>query len=285
MVATLYLFVTATSIVGLNIANGHNMFVVYRLVPDATAFLEKESQSKDALINGFLLVTISGIQAISIWGLWVVWSRNWRIAFAPTVLLVVEFVTVIVLCAKLGPRKALDGSPYDGYEAAKVIPNLCRLWVSQICTTLVTGRFWWIARRVGGRQDVRISQKGSLYRAVVSRIFQSCFLVDIFYLWMMFDVLGVVSPEGAILAKYVFQMVLMIAPMRVLSFLSSEVVSQVLNPNGSDLEHPGEDQDAPSQPLDIGAIKMSLPALPSDSKTSGHLLESVLADRVTEGKV
>ncbi|KAG9029859.1 hypothetical protein FRB95_004777 [Tulasnella sp. JGI-2019a] len=87
------------------------MFVVYKLVPDATAFLEKDSQSKDALINGLLLVTISGIQAISIWGLWVIWSRNWRIAFALSVLLVVEFVTVIVLCAKLGPRKHLTDLP------------------------------------------------------------------------------------------------------------------------------------------------------------------------------
>ncbi|KAG9013162.1 hypothetical protein FRB94_003602 [Tulasnella sp. JGI-2019a] len=60
----------------------------------------------------------------------------------------------------------------------------------------------------------------------------------------------------------------------------------MLDPNGSDLEYPREDQGAPSQPLDVGAIKMtSLPTPPSDSKTSGHLLESALADRVTEEKV
>ncbi|KAG9029854.1 hypothetical protein FRB95_004772, partial [Tulasnella sp. JGI-2019a] len=128
-------FVTATSHIVISIAKGYDKFVKYREFPDAVAYSEKEYLLK-VTINGWIFIfMIWNVEVILIWRLWVVWSGDWRVALPPIALFIIEFVSGVIPCARIGP-----GEAFNSHGTEEIMASVCLLLVNLICTPLVIAR-------------------------------------------------------------------------------------------------------------------------------------------------
>ncbi|KAG9013159.1 hypothetical protein FRB94_003599 [Tulasnella sp. JGI-2019a] len=241
---TLCLFVTATSHIVINIVEGYDRFVTYRASPAVVGYSEK-GYLLEATINGwFFIFAIWNVEVILIWRLWVVWSRDWRVALLPAVLFIIEFVAGTVLCAQMGPGEVFDNSHRKSHSMEEIIAGVCLLSVNVICTPLVIARLWWIGRRA------QIRHTRNLYQTVTIRLVESGSLYTVTsFVWVISYLRpGSAYPGMSIFVTYVFQATITIAPMMIFQHLGRKIEPEALDINILKPQR-GKDTTQPNQSL------------------------------------
>ncbi|KAG9029856.1 hypothetical protein FRB95_004774 [Tulasnella sp. JGI-2019a] len=254
---TLCLFVTATGLIVTTVAKGYDIFVKGSASLDTAGYSDKGYLLKVALNGWFFVVAIWNAEVILIWRLWIVWSRDWRVAILPAALFLIELASGIALCATFGPGNSLNTTVHNGHGIPGFLSAICLLLVNMICTPMVIARLWWAGRQV------QIRQTRSLYQTVTIRLIESGSLYTVAsFVWVM-SILppGSPYPGVAVFLNYVFQMVLSTAPMMIFSLLSQEVVSEAHDINTTNSEGAGEPSHRPGAVSTT--IQFQTPPMPS----------------------
>ncbi|KAG8987536.1 hypothetical protein FRB93_004492 [Tulasnella sp. JGI-2019a] len=258
---TLCLFVTATSHIVINVAEGYDRFVMCRALPDGMVYSEAEYLPGGIIDGWVIVVAIWNVEIILIWRLWTVWSEDWRVVLPPIVLFTTEFVAGTLVCAQLGAGKAFDNPSRNGHNTGEIVASVCLLSVNMICTPLVIARLWWIGQRS------EIQQTRSLHQTVIFRLVESGSLYTVTsLLWVIFHLpSGSAYPGVLAFVTYVFQAIITVAPMMIFQHLGQKIAAEALDLNISKPQS-GKDTAQPDQPLS-DVISTTIAFRPQSSAT------------------
>ncbi|KAG9023669.1 hypothetical protein FRB95_012644 [Tulasnella sp. JGI-2019a] len=163
---TICLFATTTGNVALFIADFYNAWANCGDVDVIEYFANTRTP---ILPLRYLFITISGAIAdvLMCWRLYIIWSRNLRILIFPVLLLCIEVVLSVLLCALSFVGYRSTGKYHKTYLVMSIIAGACTLIMNMTCTALIVGKLW------SARHKSLAIERRSLYKAVSITLIES----------------------------------------------------------------------------------------------------------------